>query len=97
MAGPVSMTSTPFSNVWSRIREHSGEVFITKTGLEFTYEIRADAFFPSRTAYRISKDDFEKAYRLVPLEGPGVLSNLVRGSAYVWAVLHDRRISAGGW
>jgi len=97
MGGHISMTPTPFSEVWSRIREHSGEAFITKTGLEFTYKIRADAFFPSRTAYRISKADFEKAYRLVPLQGPGVISNLVRGSAYVWAVLHDRRVSVGSW
>ncbi|HEX9429268.1 MAG TPA: hypothetical protein VF944_02730 [Candidatus Bathyarchaeia archaeon] len=91
------MTSTPFSEVWFRIRGHSGETFVTKTGLEFAYEVKDDAFFPSRTDYRISKTDFEKAYRLVPLEGPGVIASLVRGSAYVWAVLHDRRISAGRW
>ena len=93
----LKMVSTPFSEVWSRIAAHAGETFSTKTGLDFTYKVRGDAFFPSRTSFRIAKADFEKAYRLVPVEGPGVISDLVRGPAYVWAVLHDHRISRGAW
>jgi hypothetical protein len=35
--------------------------------------------FPSRTDYRISRADVEKAFQLVPLDGPGAISSIVRG------------------
>jgi hypothetical protein len=34
-----------------------------------------------------------KAYELAPLSGPGEINKLVRGSSYVYAILHDERIS----
>jgi hypothetical protein len=86
-----------FGEIWNRIIAHAGDNFYTKTGLEFTYEINGDIFFQSRTDYRILKADFEKTYALVPLDGPGTINNVVRGPAYVWAVLHDQRISNGMW
>jgi len=91
------MNKSPFKEVWSRISNHAGETFHTKTGLEFTYATDKDSFYPSRTQYWISKQDFKDAYQLVPFKGPGVINNLIRGPAYVWAVLHDPRISLGMW
>jgi hypothetical protein len=87
----------PFEEIWNRIIAQAGQIFYTKTGLEFTYEINGDIFCPSRTHYKIPKADFEIAYALVPIDGPGVINNIVRGPAYVWAVLHDQRISNGMW
>ncbi len=89
--------ATPFEEIWSRIIINSGELFHTKTGLEFTYKIEGDRFYPSRTDYAISKTDFRTAYELVPIDGPGVINDKVRGPAYVWAVLHDQMISNGEW
>ena len=86
-----------FEEVWKRIVAHAGETFHTKTGLPLTYELVGDGFYPSRTRYRISKADFEVAYQMVPIEGPGAINDIVRGPAYVWAVLHDPRISSGQW
>ena len=86
-----------FQEIWTRIVAHPGQTFHTKTALEFTYEMEGDGFCPSRAAYRISKTDFETAYDMVPIDGPGVINNIVRGPAYVWAVLHDNRISSGEW
>lgn len=77
------MPSVAFNEVWNRIVANAGEVFRTKTGLDFTYEVRGDGFYPSRTNYRISKSDFILVFRKVPFEGPGAISNEVRGSAYV--------------
>ena len=91
------MPNTPFEEIWRRIVTHKGEIFCTKTGLEFTYRIDGERFYPSRTNYRISKTDFRKAYEIVPIDGPGVINDIVRGPAYVWAVLHDQRISLGEW
>lgn len=84
-------------SVWLRIKKLQGETFETKTGKELTFEISANVFHPSRTKYNISKADFERALQLVPLEGPGQIRNLVRGSAYIWAVLHDPRVRKGEW
>ena len=78
--------------VWARIVKHEGEEFHTKKGLPFTYEIRGEVFFPSRTDDQISKSDFEKTLECVPFAGPSVVNRLVRGPSYVWAVLHDPRI-----
>jgi hypothetical protein len=91
------MPKPSFADVWNRVVSHAGETFATKTGLPFTYKVAGDAFFPSRTNYRISRADFEAAYLEVPFDGPGVINATVRGPAYVWAVLHDARIRLGDW
>lgn len=80
--------------VWARIVAHEGEEFhMKREGETFTYKIKGNGFFPSRTNYdQISESDFEKALELVPFDGPGVVNRLVRGPSYVWAVLHDPRI-----
>ena len=86
------MHKLSIEETWSLIKSHAGEIFHTKRGLEFTYVVRGDGFFPSRTAYRLSKADFKKALSIFPIEGPGVIRDIVRGPTYVWAVLHDQRI-----
>jgi len=91
------MPNTPFEEIWSKIVRHQGEAFRTITGLEFTYRIDGEGFYPSRTRYRIPKTDFRKAYEMAPIDGPGVINEIVRGPAYIWAVLHDQRISLGEW
>jgi hypothetical protein len=32
---------------------------------------------------------------MLPINGPGEIGEIVRGPSYVWAILHDRRISEG--
>ncbi len=78
--------------IWERIVKHEGETFHTKRGLPFTYEIRDNVFYPSRTEWQIPRADFEKALELVPFDGPGTVNKIVQGPSYVWSVLHDPRI-----
>lgn len=87
----------PFNQIWNLVVSLTGQPFQTKLGLAFTYKVRASTVFPSRTAYQISKADFEAAYKLVPLTGPGKIKTIVRGPAYVWAILQDHRVSGGAW
>ena len=89
------MYDTPFDEIWSRIVSHAGEPFSTKTTLQFTYRIEGNRLCLNSNTYRISKNDFEKAYRMLPINGPGEIGEIVRGPSYVWAILHDRRISEG--
>jgi hypothetical protein len=91
------MPEPSFNEIWDRIVKYSGETFITITGLEFTYEIKNNGFYPSRTKYRISKENFRKVYQMIPVDGPGMISKEVRGPSYVWAVLYDPRISLREW
>ena len=93
------MTETKLSVdvVWRRIKAMEGKNFETKTGKPFTFEISGNVFHPSRTTYNISKVDFQKALDRVPIDGPGAINNLVRGPAYIWAVLHDHRIRRQDW
>lgn len=91
------MTKPQFSEIWNRIVGLAGEVFHTKRGLEFTYRVSGNVVTTSRTQYQRSRADFETAYGMVPLPGPGEINELVRGPAYIWAVLHDERVARGTW
>ena len=83
----------PFEQVWENIMKHEGEEFQTKTGLPFSYAIEKNAVVPDRTGYRLSRVNFEKALSVIDqVDGPGAISDLVRGSAYVYAILKDARI-----
>lgn len=86
------MKATAFDEVWNRIVNNAGEVFKTKTGLDFTYCINGELLLPSATNYKISKNDFKKAYAMLPIDGPGQIRDIVRGPSYVWAILNDKRI-----
>jgi hypothetical protein len=87
----------PFAEVWQRIVALEGESFTTITGLPFEYVVDGEALIPSRTDYRLSRGNFEKAFARVPIGKPREISNDVRGPSYVWAILHDERVSSGRW
>jgi len=91
------MPKPPFAEIWKSILSNQGKKFHTITNFEFEYRIKGNSFFLGQTRFRVGRSHFEKAYKLVPFEGPEVISKRVRGSAYVWAVLHDPRISMGKW
>jgi len=92
-----SMQKSSFEEVWKRIAANTGETFHTISGLPFTYNVKKDTVHPNRTEYQISKTDFEKAYTMVPIKGPGAINKIVRGPSYLWAILHDKRISLNEW
>ncbi len=91
------MPKPSFEEVWKRVVASEGQEFKTSTNLPFTYKIRRNSLCPSRTKYNVSKSDFAKAYELVPILGPGKISDIVRGPTYMWAILHDKRISHNEW
>ena len=94
------MTERPMPSVdevWARIKLNVGEDFETITGKGFQYEVRGNLFYPSRARQHIPKSECAKVIAVAPLDGPGRISQEVRGSAYVWAVLHDKRIRQEDW
>lgn len=91
------MSAPDVDQIWKRIVTLEGQVFHTISGRPFFYSVDGDAFIPSRTNYRLSKRNLAKALALVPFAGPGVVSQIVRGPAYVWAVLHDPRVREMDW
>jgi len=91
------LTPEYIDEVWSRVIARAGEPFETITGKPFTYAVNGRVLTTSRTAFGLSQSDFSRALRLVPLDGPGEITGLVRGSAYIWAILHDARIRQHEW
>jgi hypothetical protein len=81
-----------FDTVRRQIEAHAGKEFRTKTGLPFTYTVIGANVIPDRTGYPLHIDNFRTAFGLLPLSGPGEINSLVRGPAYVYAILTDRRI-----
>jgi hypothetical protein len=81
-----------FESAWQRITERAGEPFRTKTGLPFTYIIEGTNVVPHRTGYPLHVSQFRLAFGRMPLRGPGDINNLVRGPAYVYAILTASRI-----
>lgn len=81
-----------FETIWENIVHYSGQTFYTKSGLPFTYQILKNSVITSRTSYPLSRDQFEKAAKIPHLTGPGQINHLVRGPAYVYAILTDFRI-----
>jgi hypothetical protein len=91
------MLKPSFAQIWKRIVAYENEEFKTTTNLPFTYEINGTDLFPIGTKIKILKADFAKAYEYVPIKSPSVISKLVKGSDYIWAIFHDERISKKEW
>lgn len=86
-----------FEGAWERIVAERGEFFRTRGGRYFTYKIDGDFLFPSHSDLHLRKEHFAVAHQLVPIPSPGKLARLIEGPEYVWAILHDERISRGCW
>jgi hypothetical protein len=89
------MSKPEFNIFWSRIVNHEGQRFETKTGLPFTYQIRGELLVPSRANQTLPKSHFEHAYEMAPFDGPGDITKELRGPAYIWATLYDRCYGSG--
>ena len=84
-----------FETIWTNIERYEGEAFHTITGKPFTYHMSGNSVVPDHTNQNIGRGDFVKAAEIKNLEGPGQIRDLVRGSAYVYAILKDQRIIGG--
>ena len=82
-----------FEEVWRKIIKHQNEVFYTRRKLELKYRIDGDTLYHNRTAPGIHKSDFKRAYEKFPIKNPSEIKDLVRGSAYIYAILNDKRIT----
>ncbi|MET9019902.1 DUF262 domain-containing protein [Actinopolymorpha sp. NPDC004070] len=87
-----NLTMDGFDRLWARIEACAGQEFHTTTGLPFVYRVEGSHLTPDRTGYSIHVSQFRKAYDLMPLTGPGQINSLVRGPAYVYAILTDQRM-----
>lgn len=82
-----------FNSMWVRIVAFQGQTLRTVKGLPFIYEVKGQFIRVSPAKQNLSRTEFEKAYKLLPLNGPGEINSIVRGPAYIYAILTDTRIS----
>ena len=83
--------------IWKRITAHEREFFKSHLDRWFTYRIEEDRLLPSHSDLEIPRSDFDLALALVPIGLPQKLARHVTYYEYVWAILHDERISEGAW
>jgi hypothetical protein len=86
---------TKFERVWRSITTHAGEGFRTVKGLPFCYRLAGDSVWIERDGRAINrvlaKSEFQKAWKRLPVSGPGELQDL-QGPSYVFAILNDPRV-----
>lgn len=80
-----------FGEIWSRISAFEGSDFQQIRGKKFSYEVSGEYVIPNTTKIRISKSHFEKAWKRMPISGPGKINDLIAPS-YLFAILTDSRI-----
>jgi hypothetical protein len=90
------MTAISFNDVWNNIVMNEGNIFRTITDLPFTYRMGNECLIPIRNdvpvRQSLTKQNFERAFELLPFNSPSAINNIIRGPAYVYALLHDPRI-----
>jgi hypothetical protein len=88
------MKKPSFKVVWARITSQSGQTFLTKNGITFTYSVSAsgDVLMSTSRNRNIPKSDFRDAYSEMPLSGPGAINQTHQGPSYIWGILQDPRI-----
>ena len=91
LVAPRANAETAVQRCLGSYRSKCWKALQHQDGLNFDYRVSGNVVTSSRAKQMISKSDFERAYSLVPLDGPGQINKEVRGPAYVWAILHDRR------
>jgi hypothetical protein len=78
-------------NIIEYLRQNEGNVFYTVKKLPFTFVVENNSIQPIRDGKKINQKisfkNFETALSMWPLNGPGDISNTVRGSAYVFAII----------
>jgi hypothetical protein len=83
-------------SVWGRISSHAGEDFTLSRGEAFQYEVSGRTLRPVGRVRHLSRTNFEKALRRVPLANTISVKDL-QGPSYVFAILMDARIRDGDW
>lgn len=69
------------------------KLFILCGGCEFAYQVNGNSIRVNRANQNLTYSNFEQAIEMWPVNGLGELSQTIRGSAYVYALLADARIS----
>ncbi len=82
--------------MWAWIEALAGEPFRQKQGQAFTYELVGAALVPSTTRRLLSRRNFARAFRPLPLTGLGQVQHL-QGPSYVYAIRMDERVRQGDW
>lgn len=80
------------ADVWTQLETHSGESFTLKSGQQFSYQMSGDVLMPTSANWDVPKAEFGEALRRLPVAGPAQLKDL-QAAAFIFALLHDERIS----
>ncbi|WP_059040659.1 hypothetical protein [Paenibacillus rubinfantis] len=80
-----------FAEVWKNIIALEGSEFQQVRGQKFTYAISGEYVVPNTTNIRIPKSYFEKAWKQMPVSGPGALHKSLIAPSYLYPILSEQR------
>jgi hypothetical protein len=82
--------------VWKRVIENEGQIFRQIRGGEFSYKVKGNILYLSRTSRSVSKGTFNDALKFVPLSNTVPVQHL-QAPSYLFAILMDERIRKNDW
>ena len=87
------MLDINIEEVWKLLKKYEGEEFYTVSrNLPFVYKFVSDnTIKPNRTNYNLSKANFEKAIKIMPVEDVSDVNQRIRGASYIYVILNDMR------
>ena len=90
------MRNESFEMLWKVVTVLEGRVFQTITGKPFQYKIHGTGIIPHPSCGKatnriLPRKDLEKAWRRMPVSGPGELHDL-QGPSYLYGILSDPRV-----
>jgi len=86
----MSNDKLPYEEFWNLIRKNEGLTIYTKTGIPFSYHIRANSILVDGTDWLLGPKMLRYAYGLWPIDGPSGFGNsIVQRSSHVWGIFNS--------
>lgn len=81
------------TSVWANIIKYEGEVFVTISGINYTYSVYGDYILVNNDKRRkITKEMFEKALLINNPSPSKIQEEDIWGPSYVYGIITDKRI-----
>ena len=79
--------------IWNNVRRYEGEVFRTKTGVEYRYKVYGNYLLVNHDRRRlITKESLEAALMIQNPTPSRIKSKGIWGPSYVFGIITDKRI-----
>jgi hypothetical protein len=75
-----------YEDIWNKIRKYQGTLFHTKSGIQFTYQIRNTSIIVDGLNFPLTDTALRMAYDMWPVDGPGGFNKKFSRGSHVWGI-----------